>query len=794
VRSGLLIEGGQVRFAAGLFPSQGAYQFALDADTGQLLSKGQLKFSPQGYLRRQGSNLTSPAGRSPQVLLGRLTQSGKIVSPSLGQAPEKHPYAHIGTADLRLAGGDGEVAVLRADGGEPIDTLEVKGKAYGLAVAGGSLFVSTDEGCVYCFRHGGTGDDSPVEYQEPSLGEIWPEPLVDSCLAAAERIAAQAQDKQGYCLVYGSGDGCLAYWLTRLTDFKIVGIEPDADKVAQSRDALALATQQHVPIHHGRLDKLLYGSAIFNLVVSETALTSPIPCSMQEVMRVLKPGGGVACIGRPETAGDSAAEYGKQLVHWVGNDGRWQLNREKGVWAKFERPALANAGHWTHIYAEPGNTASSGDELVRPPFLLQWFGGPGPQDMVDRHHRSVPPLFCNGRVFIPGNDKVFALDAYNGAPLWDADIPKFRRIAAMRDTGNMAATPDRLFVAAGDECRVFAADTGKQVDTHDAPAGADDSPRDWGYVAVVGDRLYGSTTRPGASRGGHSRAAIDGAYSDRRPIVTSMSLFCKDRRKGGLAWQYRAAAGAILNPTITIGDGCVYFVESANPATVAETSGRSTPDQLLAAGACLVALDAQTGRERWRREADFRAVEHHLYLAFARQRLVAVGSRNHRVDGSSKPTVWYDVHAFNAADGTPLWKQSQDNRQGAGGDHGEQDHHPAIVGDTVYVEPKAYDLTTGRPIDSWRFARGGHGCGTISACPGALFFRAGNPTMCDLVSGEKTRLTHVTRPGCWINIIPAGGLILIPEASSGCTCNFGVQTSLALIPASLERGNDGIME
>jgi hypothetical protein len=67
-----------------------------------------------------------------------------------------------------------------------------------------------------------------------------------------------------------------------------------------------------------------------------------------------------------------------------------------------------------------------------------------------------------------------------------------------------------------------------------------------------------------------------------------------------------------------------------------------------------------------------------------------------------------------------------------------------------------------------------------------LFFRAGNPTMCDLVSGQKTKLTQVTRPGCWINIIPAEGLLLIPEASSGCTCKFSIQTSLALVPAALE--------
>jgi hypothetical protein len=48
--------------------------------------------------------------------------------------------------------------------------------------------------------------------------------------------------------------------------------------------------------------------------------------------------------------------------------------------------------------------------------------------------------------------------------------------------------------------------------------------------------------------------------------------------------------------------------------------------------------------------------------------------------------------------------------------------------------------------------------------------------------GGPTRLTDVTRPGCWINIIPAGGLVLIPEASSGCTCGFSIQTSMAFIP------------
>jgi hypothetical protein len=54
--------------------------------------------------------------------------------------------------------------------------------------------------------------------------------------------------------------------------------------------------------------------------------------------------------------------------------------------------------------------------------------------------------------------------------------------------------------------------------------------------------------------------------------------------------------------------------------------------------------------------------------------------------------------------------------------------------------------------------------------------------MFDLATNQAENITCVSRPGCWINMIPAGGLLLIPEASSGCTCDFPVQTSLAFLP------------
>lgn len=79
--------------------------------------------------------------------------------------------------------------------------------------------------------------------------------------------------------------------------------------------------------------------------------------------------------------------------------------------------------------------------------------------------------------------------------------------------------------------------------------------------------------------------------------------------------------------------------------------------------------------------------------------------------------------------------------------------------------------------------RRGHGCGGVSASGNSLFWRGGNPWMISPDTGESAkRLSYITRPGCWINIIPAGGLIMIPEASSGCTCAYSIQTSLTFGP------------
>ena len=137
-----------------------------------------------------------------------------------------------------------------------------------------------------------------------------------------------------------------------------------------------------------------------NLIVSESAWLGQAPSRLAkgERERLLQPHNGVA---------------------WLAPDAAPRL-----------ATGLAGAGEWTHQYGNPANTSNSGDTLVHSDLVLQWFGGPGAAPMVDRHLRAPAPLAAEGKLIIPGENLLIAVDAYNGTELW--------RIT--RDTGRVVPT------------------------------------------------------------------------------------------------------------------------------------------------------------------------------------------------------------------------------------------------------------------------------------------------------------------------------------------------------------------
>ncbi len=123
---------------------------------------------------------------------------------------------------------------------------------------------------------------------------------------------------------------------------------------------------------------------------------------------------------------------------------------------------------------------------------------------------------------------------------------------------------------------------------------------------------------------------------------------------------------------------------------------------------------------------------------------------------------------------------------------------PLIIGDTLHAEPWAFDLRSGEPrtrinpftgrTEPWQFARPGHHCGCPSASPNCLFFRSFTLGYYDLLQDSGTMHFGGQRPGCWINFIPACGLLLMPEASAGCMCPFPNVCSVAFHPTTQVKG------
>ena len=85
----------------------------------------------------------------------------------------------------------------------------------------------------------------------------------------------------------------------------------------------------------------------------------------------------------------------------------------------------------------------------------------------------------------------------------------------------------------------------------------------------------------------------------------------------------------------------------------------------------------------------------------------------------------------------------------------------------------AWDLLTG---EERRFPLSrSYGCGQLAGSAHLMVYRSATLGYCDLLSDGKTSKTENyggIRPGCWINAIPAGGLVLVPDASSGCQCSY----------------------
>lgn len=685
-----------------------------------------------------------------------------------------------------FAGGQGKVVAFDAASGKSPWTARVDGKARGLAVADQRLLVSSDTGAIYCFAPEGTKSLGVVEQStvaSPFARDEW----TPAFEAAAERIVRTTGITRGYCLVLGCGTGRLAFELAKRTELKIFGVDPDAGKVDAARKALDAAGLYgaRVLVEQADLSQVPFSDYFANLVVSEEPIVSGrMPGGAREALRMLKPVGGTICMGQPAPAGAKGEPLdAASMRQWLaeGEIEGGKISETDGTWLEFRRGPLPGAGSWTHQYANAGNTTCGDDQLVRCPLELLWFGAPGPHQMAERHRRAAAPLATGGRMFVlgegtadrigAGENSVMAYDAYNGLKLWERKIRGALRVNVTHDAGNSAVNDDGLFVAVDDQCLRLDAATGRTKMTYEMPPAADGEPRRWGYVGVVGDLLYGSRTTQGR---------------------TADCVFALNLADGRLRWKREGEN--IAQGAIAIGDGHFFFADTsvgdeARRQALAELLKRRHRSDATAADNTtvyrVVAVDALTGREQWQKPVEVSGAVGGAYWCslgaiYDRDVLVLFGVF---LDGHYWSQFFAGqfesrrVVALSGDDGSLLWEKPIGYRV-----------RPLVVGDTLHAEPWTYDLRTGEqqkrihPVtgqeEIWQFARPGHHCGCPAASPHTLLFRSDTLGWYDLVGDFGTQHFGAQRPGCWINFVPANGLLIVPEASSGCMCPFPNSSTL----------------
>jgi len=594
---------------------------------------------------------------------------------------------------------------------------------------------------------------------------------------AAEQILSRTGIQQGICLVIGSGEGRLARELAQRSQLRIIGVESDLEKVWVSRDALKKAELYgvRVTVHHvDRFDALPFIDSFANLVVSEKLLDGEgFPCVASEVLRLLRPDGGVAYLGQPRDAARRVTA--DRLRQWLkAASVRADVTDDRGiVWARIVRDPLPGAADWSHLYGRPDNSAFAGEHLggakSAKDLQVQWIGRPGPRFQADRNGRKPSPLSTGGRLFVQGLHRIAALDAFNGTVLWSLEIPDLERFNMPRDCSNWCADRRFVYAAVRDKCWQIDASNGQVVRLHDVdPAAAEAWRHDWGYLASVGDKIIGNAVKEGTSWTNFWGDANAGWYDARGGAVTdkicSDNLFAIEKETGATAWT--RAGGLVLNSTITVAKDRVFLIECRHPAAV-EGEDRRVGGEELWQEQYLIALDAKTGMLLWERPIDVDDGTVVFYMAHSKNRLVIVSSTGGK----------YHVYAFSDKDGRPAWNQSFGWPEGKG-DHGKAMSRPAIVGDRVLVRPMVFSLVDGAP-SSRRMPAGG--CGTYGCTTDAVFFRSGTVTMWSPETGGSSNWKRL-RPDCWLSTIPAAGMLLSPEGGGGCSCGTWLEASVGFMP------------
>ncbi|MCK5175642.1 MAG: methyltransferase domain-containing protein, partial [Planctomycetes bacterium] len=706
----------------------------------------------------------------------------------------------------------------------------ITGNPTNMLAADNKLFVVTEEGYLYCFGESDTGVSLPAP---GSQAIAWPKR--DEWTIKARAILDCADANEGYCLVAGVGTGRLTEELVRQSDMKVIALDPDTAKVDTLRkrwQQMGL-TGERVSVLTGDIFSVDLPAYLANLIVSEDLVAAGIDDPNEFIEKVfysLRPYGGQVCFHPGFQAGDFdynglidsgdlsrlarlwlkegtsliADHYPDRIIdekdfaimvkYWLRDFSSSSL---QGIFEQaISHAGLANAevtqayeytllervgplpgsADWSHMYADASNTIVSRDALVKLPLGLLWFGGSSNTEMLPRHGHGPSEQVVAGRIFIEGPDVLRAMDVYTGRVMWERSLPNFgahynnteHMPGAMALGTNYVSAEDAVYVAYGTQCLRLAPDNGATTATFTiADPGYEDAV--FGQVSIWDDLLivgadpivYPGT--PGQENWNES---------------CSRDIVVMNRYTGNIVWQKRANHSFQHN-SIIVGNDTLYCIDRIPPNELDALSRRGIDPNNPTALWKLLALDVATGSEIWSTTDNVFGT----WLGYSEEYDVLLQSgRKSRDSHDDEPTG--RLITYDGSSGTVLWDKSS----------GVSDGPYLLHHDTIIMQGtnagSALSLLTGdvimrdHPITGgstpWSFSRN-YGCNTAVGSEYLLTYRSGAAGYYDLSNNGGTGNLGGFKSSCTSNLIPANGVLNVPDYTRTCTCSYQNQTSLALI-------------
>jgi hypothetical protein len=425
VRGGPVLRDGRLYFAAGVWPFEGVFVYALDAETGNVIWRndrlGYLHgvhphgataiggVTPQGYLLIDGDTLIVPCGTAyPAVLELATGQLKSFQLPEPGRVPggwfaalnRAQRRGEEAPAPLRLTydsqiNSDRHEDDWRTGQGQPevrgrvrVGTREYRfrdglpgltGEVHSLLAADGKLFAVTVEGQLACFG------PEPRETAKHASAPQLPGPAGEPWVAQASRLLEPSGRRHGHALVLGAGSGQLVECLLRESALQVLVIEPQADRAAALRERWDRAGWYgpRVAILSEEFGTTELPPYFATLIAAEgsPALGGPVTADrLARLFQCLRPYGGAACFN---LAADESARF-RTAAEAARLEGA-ELGQQADVWQLTRPDALAGATNYTVWFQ------ASPDERVRAPLGVLWYA-----DDAGFFKRSPPPVFADG--------------------------------------------------------------------------------------------------------------------------------------------------------------------------------------------------------------------------------------------------------------------------------------------------------------------------------------------------------------------------------------------------------------